>query len=391
MAARARHLRGLWARLRPPLAPELEREYRDLLSQHQERKQAIAARLQDSWRLSTAELEAARGQLRAESDRADKLLIEATALLEQGAPTWSCERSLAGQPGEAVLVMAPSSDGRSWIAMFGLRDDSGELTIETMRVDLARGGPDAAADAILDKFTAGFERAREVRIIPVGAFMPVEFHRLWFARGQQRPVITYSLGLGTALDTNDAWERTAAVVAGSSDLDAVAREAVAVGTRLQDLDWTVSSRWSLDELVQPSLLHYAGHGAGGSGLGWDSAIELPEIGRVSAARIVAGQRSPRLVVLGACSAARVSSEAIDGGMNLAAAFLLAGAQLVIAPTRDVDDDAAYQLGVSLYRDLGDANPEELSRALSRVQREQLVGIAAPTGTKTFSAWRAWTP
>lgn len=286
--------------------------------------------------------------------------------------------------------MAPSSNSKTWTVMLSVRTDSGELVTEATSVQVDQG-VEAAAEAILDRFDKKLGSARQVKVIPVGAFALVEFHRLWMARGNDHPLIVYSLGLGTSTQSAALPERSAAVVAGSYDLAAVTREATAVGEHLRKHGWVVSDRWSLDDREQPRLLHYAGHGNGGDGLGWNSAIDVPEIGRISAAQIVAGQRSPDLVVLGACSAGRISSDSIDGGMNIAAAFLLAGAQLVVAPTRDVDDEAAHELGVGLYRDLEAADAEVLVRALAQEQREQLSRGEVLTQSTSFSAWRAWTP
>jgi hypothetical protein len=309
--------------------------------------------------------------------------------LEQGAPTWSCERSMPTKPGEAVLAMAPTF-GESWTVMLALRNDEGQLVIETAQIEIGEGGVEAAGDTILDRFAAHMIPAQSLRIIPVGSFVPVEFHRLWLARGFFRPVITYSLGLGV-LDTEGQRERTAVVVAGSEDLGDVTTEVSAVSSQLRDSGWAVSDRWAFDEIIQPTLLHYAGHGIGSDRLGWDSGIDLPGVGTTTAAQIVAGQRSPELVVLGACSAAQIHHDAIDGGMNIAAAFLLAGARLVIAPTRDVDDRTAYQLGVNLYQDFGNAEPLELVLALSRMQQEQLERDQKRIAAESFTTWRAWTP
>ena len=344
IAARARHLRGLWARFLPPLSSAAEQRYRDLLSRYHQRKQEISARLERSWQLSTAELEGLRDQLDAEGERADKLLAEATALLEDGAPSWSCESALPSQPGEAVMTMTPSLEPGRWIGLLARRVPQGALTIEIAEVQVADSK--AAGAAMLEQFGGSLEQVARLRVIPVGEFVAVDFHSLWIARKTTELTITYSLGLGAPKESS-ALDLRAAVIAGSTNLAAAQREAVAVTTRLDELGWNVVSRWSPTADPQPSLLHYAGHGFDGGPLGWQSAIELPDVGRVSATQIIAGQRAPDQVVLGACSAGRVTTEAIDGGMSLAAAFLLAGARLVIAPIRDVDDTTAYELGRGL--------------------------------------------
>jgi tetratricopeptide (TPR) repeat protein len=392
MAVRARHLRGLWARLRPPLSDSSERSYRDLLSRHRERKQEIAARLERSWTLSTVELEALREQLGAEGERADQLLAEATALLEDGAPTWSCDRTLPRDPGEAVLTMSPGTESRQWTAMLARRTQAGQVVVEAMTVELASPEhAEAAANLVLDEFAPVLEQTRSLRVIPIGAFVTVDFHRLWLARGQFEPIITYSLGLGEEPGAEHSLPPSAVVLAGSTDLAAVAREVATVESHLHDRGWNIASSWTPTSDAQPSLLHYAGHGFDGEALGWQSAIEVPDHGRVSAAQIVASQRSPELVVLGACSAGRVTADSIDGGMNLAAAFLLAGARLVIAPIREVDDAAALELGTSIYREFDVNDPPTLARSLATLQREQIARDPVLARDQSFSSWRAWTP
>ncbi|MFO7568104.1 MAG: tetratricopeptide repeat protein [Enhygromyxa sp.] len=388
IAARARHLRGLWSGLRAPLSGDAERRYRDLLSRHHQRKQEITASLDSAWELSTSELEVLRERLDAEGERADKLLAEATTLLEEGAPSWSCEGVLPERPGDAVMTMAPSFDGDRWTAMLARRSPERELVIETASV--LAGDLRAAGVSILEEFSQSLHQVSNLRVIPTGPFVELDFHGLWAERTSSEISMTYSLGFGSLKTTAQPGVH-AAVIAGSPDLEAARREAEAVARRLGQLGWIVESSWDPAADQQPNLLHYAGHGFDDGSLGWQSAIELPGIGRLSAAQIVAGQRAPDKVVLGACSTGRVTAEAIDGGMNLAAAFLLAGASVVIAPLHEVDDTTAYELGASLYRDFGVDEPDALPRALARSQREQFEQGSAPSEAKSYNSWRAWTP
>lgn len=388
IATRARHLRGLWARLRPPLPADVEQRYRELLSRHLQRKQEISTRLDRSWELSTTELQTLQERLGAAGERADKLLAEATALLEDGAPSWSCELAMPERPNDAVITTVPNYDQDSWTAMLARRNGDGELVIETAGVDVVDF--EAAGESILEQFSQSLARVASLRVIPMGGFAEVDFHSLWFERGPTDIAITYSLGLG-AMRENAPLDFRAAVIAGATNLVAVRREAAAVTKWLQSFGWRVESRWNPTDEPQPSLMHYAGHGFDNGGmLGWQNAIELPDLGRVSAAQIIAGQRSPNLVVLGACSTGGVTTNAIDGGMSLAAAFLLAGASMVIAPTRDVDDTAAYELGRELYRDFS-GEPYALARVLARLQMQQLEQVPATDGAQSYSSWRAWVP
>ncbi|KIG15294.1 Tetratricopeptide TPR_4 [Enhygromyxa salina] len=400
VSVRARHLRALSARLRPPLSREDQRDYQALLSQHRALRLDIDEQLADAWQQPSTELQALREQLSEQGERADELLRQATALLERDAPRWSCDRVLPRRDGQAVLAMAPSADDdRGWF-MLARRD--GEVTrtevIEIANV-LAPGERAAQAIAALGPSLA---EVRELEVIPVGRLSSVDFHALLRPR---EITVVYSLGLGHA-ETNPRARATADVVAGSSDLPAVASEAAHVSARLHELGWQVTPSWAPASDDQPHLLHYAGHGTAtgaraGEG-GWDSYIEIPGFGRLSASQIVAGQRAPRIVVLGACSTGAVSDEIIDGGMNLAAAFLLAGAELVIAPTGPVDDQAALSLSQTIYAQLGATPGHELGTAtsvsefiaaLDHAQHAQHAQDTArePTGPTSYWRWRAWQP
>jgi CHAT domain-containing protein len=205
--------------------------------------------------------------------------------------------------------------------------------------------------------------------------------------------VVYALGLGHHHPKASASEPARAdVVAGSSDLPAVLAEASDVTARLRALGWRVDASWDPASDDQPQLLHYAGHGHHAGEAGWDSYIEIPGFGRLSATQIVAGQRAPSVVVLGACSTGAVRDEIIDGGMNLSAAFLLAGAELVIAPTGPVDDQTALLLSQSIYAGLtsGGASAPECIAALALAQRDQ-AGAREPGDPTSYARWRAWRP
>ncbi len=385
VGVRARHLRGLWARLRPPLGPDDQRAYQDLLSRHQARRASIDERLEHAWMLPEAELARLRDGLRSEGEQADALLDRATALLERDAPRWSCEQVEPEQADHAVLVTTPSAGGDRW--WFLLWRASGD--IDAVSVDAALA-PEARFERALLELEPALASIGRLELIPVGELVTVDAHALVRARPSLAGLsVVYSLGLGDpSLADSAAPERRASVVAGASNLDAVAEEVRLVGAELVERGFVVEPSWAPSSDDQPVLLHYAGHGHHAGLAGWDSHIDVPGSGQLSAAQIVAGQRAPRVVVLGACSTGTVDAEVIDGGMNLAAAFLLAGAELVIAPTGPVDDRAALELSRGLYSKLHGDDPRALIDALASVQR------AAPSqdaGPGSFVRWRAWQP
>ena len=133
------------------------------------------------------------------------------------------------------------------------------------------------------------------------------------------------------------------------------------------------------------LLHYAGHGRHAGPSGWSSDLRLAS-GALTSQQLIAHQRAPAVVVLGVCEAGTSDTTVIDGGMNMAAAFLLAGAELVIAPESVVDDGDARALAGALYRT--PPGPSG-SRALAVALIEALGGAQRSEGR--FMGWRAWVP
>ncbi len=383
VGARARHLRSLWARARPRLADADERELRSLLGQHRAARQAIETRLADAWQLPAAELELLERELELDGEDADRLLRRATALLERDAPRWSCER-VAPQPGEALLAMAPSSRGDAW-HFFAWRSGTDVEHVEIV------GELDAQArvEAALARLNSALVGIAWLRVIPSGQLTSVDIHGLLAPRGI---AVAYSLGLGRA-HPEPARERRASVVLGSRDLAAARDEAREVGKALAHSGWTVDASWSPEALEQPTLLHYAGHGVHAGPDGWDSHIEVPGYGRLSAAHIVALQRAPALVVLGACSTGATRDDILDGGMNLAVALLLAGAEVVVAPSGPVDDHAALALARALHRE---SAPTSASLMRSLATSTSNPPTSKPDSksfleAENFVRWRAWVP
>jgi tetratricopeptide (TPR) repeat protein len=118
----------------------------------------------------------------------------------------------------------------------------------------------------------------------------------------------------------------------------------------------VTSKLLLDA-ERDAVLHIAGHTTPGS------AADTLELDReVSALEISARSQGPSLVFLSACESG--SSESSARGGSLAAAFLAAGSQQVVATLRRVSDQSALDLSMQFYRAGGVQNPVQ---ALALVQ------------------------
>jgi tetratricopeptide (TPR) repeat protein len=107
-----------------------------------------------------------------------------------------------------------------------------------------------------------------------------------------------------------------------------------------------------------SVLHIAAHGT----MGMDGAsLELVD-GEVPALAIWAHRVAPSLAVLSACDAVTANDSELAG--SLAAGFLGAGSQHVVATLRSISDSGALEISTRFYGEGGVADP---ARALAIVQ------------------------
>lgn len=376
-AARARHMRALWARQRPELPPADRRRYRTLLADHQTRRRAIDRELDGAWSLSDEELVELRRSLAERNEAAQTVLAEATALIEGRAPKWSCA-GVRPSSDEAVLAMVDGQESATFL--LGVGDEEARA----VRVEHSGAGPEAVLETALDRLRPHLGEARRLEVIPSGRFMQVDVHRM-----VPDQVVVYSLGLGTLGERREA-STQAAVIAGATDLANVRRETDSTASRLRALGWSVDDAWTPLSEAQPRLLHYSGHGRRAGVEGWASGMEIPGHGTLDARQIIAAQRSPSWVILSACSAAKADPRVVDGGMNLSVAFLLAGADLVIAPTVDVDDDAAAELSAALYG-ASRLDTAGFATSLAQLQRRQARDEPTVAPGRDFSSWRVWVP
>jgi CHAT domain-containing protein len=122
----------------------------------------------------------------------------------------------------------------------------------------------------------------------------------------------------------------------------------------------------LAALDSASLFHYAGHATYEGEDGWDSMLPLAAGGRLLVSDVLALRRVPARVVLSGCSAAHTSSASPGDTLGIAQAFLVAGSDVVVAPTRDVADALSASYVASLYASL-DAAGGDLAKAARAAQ------------------------
>jgi cellulose synthase operon protein C len=288
-------------------------------------------------------------------------------------------------PGEVLLAYFPGADG--WIGFAARADAVIARPLGTLPA-LLPAGPDtdrALGRALLDPFAAQLRGAPLVRVLPYGALRDVDFQALRPAAGD-RPLLA-TTAVVHPLDLPDGAAARAAAAASPpralvvanprGDLPHAATEGALVKRTLEARpgagDVTMLSEGQatraglLATLPQVGLFHYAGHaelvGAGG----WDSALPLAGSERLTVGDILTLPVAPRQVVLSGCETGRVGNDAAVEAMGLAHAFLVAGADSVVAAARPVRDDVASELVAAFYR--ASASGAAPAEALRRAQWE----------------------
>ncbi len=337
------------------------------------------------WRLSAAERELRQTEAAEARAELDTTLEGAVQRLGLASRPTACADLRTPADGELVLYLVPLRT--EWV-VFAATSEGLQIT----RTD----GP-ALRDPQSPWLSAFPEiaRAKKVVVVPTGEAWAFRIHEADF---EGKPLIdavpvVYSLDLPGRTPT-DAPGASALVVGDPSENLPLARaEAVQAADALADVGWRVQTlvgtqadRAALEAaLGSVSLLHYAGHGLRDGPTGWDSALLLGEGARLGVRDVMALPRVPSGVVLTGCDTASTSPNTLDGGMNLARAFVLAGSEWVVAADQEVTDEAAAAMGKALYR-AASMNPS-WARVLQRAQRD----INARTPGRSSAAFRMLVP
>jgi CHAT domain-containing protein len=136
----------------------------------------------------------------------------------------------------------------------------------------------------------------------------------------------------------------------SGDLPRSEVEATEVAERFpgsQLLLGNQASRSALSsQLTNAHLLHFAGHGRAGGVDGTDSALMLSADQFLALGDVLALGHVPEFVVLSACSSGLSTDR--GAGLSIGQAFVLAGAQAVIAAGRAISDSESERFTRALY-------------------------------------------
>jgi len=346
------------------LKPEEQKKWEQAQVSYRRLRDSINQESAAQWQLPLDQLDRAKARHNAQLQQAQQDLDRAVAGL--GDPGERRESSFSPpEKGEVILAFHPLPKG--WWAGFA----ADERKVEVSRFKMVAQpptDPQVLARLLLAPFREAIERANRVRVLSYGGLRNVDFHALPFG-GEPllaHHLVVYSLdlpirpsspspapsGRSVALLVSNPQSDQGYLPAAQQEAKAVA-EAIGKwgrGWSLKRLDGRDASSNAVSAVLPGvDLFHFAGHGNFAGFAGWDSALPLADRSRLTLGDILTLGRVPRWVVLSACDAGRSSEQAPGEGIGLANAFLLAGAQAVIASTRTVEDQSARDLLSELYR------------------------------------------
>lgn len=214
--------------------------------------------------------------------------------------------------------------------------------------------------AIWAPLTAALGRATDVSVVPCDALQAIPFAALhdgqrWMdevCHLRLMPSAAMAIRRSSASAPAAEASRRRVLVGESSGLPQVRAELEAAASALQPatvmLDAQASVQATLDAFAHAEVLHLACHAEFRSDSPGFSALHLDD-GLLTAAQIEEQRLTARLVVLSACDTGRAQAAPGDEGLGLVRAFLVAGAQEVVASLWAVDDEATAALMGHFYR------------------------------------------
>lgn len=273
-------------------------------------------------------------------------------------------RRRAPEPGEVLLSWFPTRRGT---LVFVAKAGSDTPDAEVVALGPFAGPPIATVGA-LRPHLAGVQR---IVLLPSGSLREVD---LQWERAQGQALIelapvVWSLDLGLppapggegALVASDArgdlpWARWE----GAQVAAALTRQALPV----EHLRGTTITRAALMErFATTGLLHVAGHGQAGKDT-LEAELILADDGALTVGDVLSAGRGPARVVLSGCETARTLQTDVET-LGLGQAFVLAGANAVVASVRPVDDEVTAVWMTALYEaGFATGDPAQAFRAAS---------------------------
>ena len=341
----------------------------------QKRRDNLTGEARSAWAKRVAAFEKARAALEAhqaglwsQPDEAQPLLsAKEQALAEAVDRAMDAALDVLGAaPGGSTMPALPAD--ALVLLPFGPRlfvAQRGQLTVE------ANDGPASWAAA------AAAHPQLAVRLL---ARRPEEAVALGARLASGRP-IHFSFDLPTRTATTGRPLRILAVSDPRGDLAAARGEGRAVAdahgdaARIEPLSGRAATRSALQRSLRATdVFHFAGHGRRAGTNGWDSALLLAD-SEFRVSDILLTAPIPKVVVLSACEGAK-SGGGATAGIGLAQAFVVAGAEAVVAAHRTVDSDVSRAFAEAFHVELAQHGPNAVGQAFAAtVQRLRQAGTS----------------
>lgn len=334
-------------------------------------------------------------QRRAAVRASERELARAADAILRGRSTWVPTHEDLVPRGEEELLLGLYPMQGGWLVF--VQDERGT------DAQWLAGGPRHALDdprlgqELLEPWGERLRAASQVRVLASGRAQRVDVHVLAWdgATLIERKVVVYGAEL-PALErerSDDGLAPRALLVADPThDLVAASGEAIAVGSVLAERGWDLregpllhdeADRGRvLGELEGVDLFYYAGHAAHDEGRGqglplppyaggsraWPARLQLASDTALEIQDVLTLPSVPRLVVLNGCQTGVPSGS--GEGMSLALAFLVAGAEEVVATPAREPDALGLAAGEGLAVELS-AGVAGLAGGLARAQAKRL--------------------
>lgn len=395
--AQARRIQGV----RSTLATGVHRETIDpAVDQYQSARRAIDEALARKKLLPRMRRDAIHLEVEAKERALAKLANG--ILLEQS--TWrpSCEDLSPRRPGELLLGLYPGQHG--WLVF--VQDDIGTETHEF------KGGPTRALHdptlgaELLEPLTERLAAAERIRVLASGRAQEIDVHLLLW-RGApllEHAPVTYGAELPRSSRPlrPDAKPSALLLADPTETLPQAPKEVLAAAGWMKAQGWTLdvlapdtADRARVREgLARSSFFYFAGHGvhelglsperslppyAGGS-QGWPAHLRLKSGSKLEIHDVLMLRPAPTHVALLGCETGVPGSA--GGGMSLALAFLVAGAEQVVATPVATTEEISYDTGLGLLLGMSDTGVD-LPTGLREAQLKMLRD-GAPVGR-----YRVW--
>lgn len=365
--ARIRALRSFARRGRLEQLPGAERRvWHAALGRYRQGRAELDAELSERWTVPTRDLPAFDAEARERSRRLRRALDEAYRALGPADPV------AAASPPPGAMVWLAQRLSRGW-ALFARE---GESLSVARRADDPPVDPTPLGDWAFAPFDDAIDRASQVVLLEPGELASRGLHAASW-RGaplaSARPVLR-GLDLESASTRRGESGRVLLAIDPQGNLAGARAEHASFAESLSDRAETLIGEAAdrvavLDGLARASVFHFAGHGAAGP-RGWDGALRLAGGTELTPADVLASVSVPATVILSGCETGRTEAQA-EGvqGVGIAPAFILAGADTVVATTRPISDAAAS----AFARHLAAATPDQPRRQAIRSALSALRG------------------